>query len=83
MTVKSNLPIGAGLGSSAAYAVCIAAGLLAWRHAVTTPFDDSSRLLINAWAFEAEKIMHGNPSGIDNCVSTYGHEIPKTWTVVL
>ena len=117
-TVISNLPAGAGLGSSAAYSVCLAAGLLTLSGKIASPvcpsdpgacpntqpcgtspekqqqLDERVRAagielrigqerlcwrgedmeVINRWGFEAEKIIHGTPSGIDNSMSTYGEE---------
>ncbi|XP_029916486.1 mevalonate kinase [Myripristis murdjan] len=81
VTVWSELPTGAGLGSSAAFSVCLAAGLLSASGAISTPlrdFDNTARWcqedmeLINSWAFQGEKIIHGNPSGVDNAVGTWG-----------
>lgn len=28
--------------------------------------------VINQWAFQGERVIHGNPSGVDNAVSTWG-----------
>ncbi|KAM3940842.1 mevalonate kinase isoform 1-T2 [Leptodactylus fuscus] len=79
--VWSQLPTGAGLGSSAAYSVSMAAGLLAAGGKISYPAQDNSETtrwtqteltLINGWAFQGEKVIHGNPSGVDNAVGTWG-----------
>ncbi|KAF9280536.1 hypothetical protein BGZ88_012123 [Linnemannia elongata] len=73
--VRSNLPVGAGLGSSASYSVCVATALLqlnGYLSAGTGMNVAAQRDLVNQWAFQAEKVIHGNPSGIDNTVSTLG-----------
>ena len=116
--VKSlGLPIGAGLGSSAAFSVATAAAMLSTRFSnigggdadqsfgeVDVRISDRRKAdgqgeeqtleisesnsnsivgdtyiphkmvleLINAWAHVGEKIMHGNPSGLDNTISTFG-----------
>jgi len=64
--VESSIPAAAGLGSSAAVAVSTtAATALALGHPLT--LEEVSSL-----AYEAEKTVHGTPSGIDNTVATYG-----------
>ncbi|KAF9910271.1 hypothetical protein EC991_007000 [Linnemannia zychae] len=73
--VRSNLPVGAGLGSSASYSVCVSTALLQLNgHLAKENGLDvaAQRDLVNQWAFQAEKVIHGNPSGIDNTVSTLG-----------
>jgi mevalonate kinase len=72
----STLPVGAGLGSSAALAVAAASSLLWARDRVDpdTAAPDHKQVLarINQWAFAAETLFHGTPSGLDNSVATHG-----------
>jgi mevalonate kinase len=76
MCVKSELPVGAGLGSSASFSVCLAASML--NHFGYLTLNEGSSIMssdlttINEWALYAEKVIHGNPSGVDNTVGTYG-----------
>ncbi|KAL1481759.1 hypothetical protein MTO96_034236 [Rhipicephalus appendiculatus] len=71
-TVNSRLPLGAGLGSSASYSTALATVLLAKYGAVQRTLSSEDRELICSWAFQAECILHGQPSGIDNTICTYG-----------
>lgn len=62
LTVRSDLPIGAGLGSGAAVSVAVVRALSAFlgREIIVDA--------ISALAYEVETIHHGTPSGIDNTV---------------
>lgn len=64
--IDSQIPIGCGLGSSAAFAVALTAAFF--------EFQKLPRSLkkINEIAYEIEKKQHGTPSGGDNTVSIYG-----------
>ncbi|WFD29168.1 cysteine-S-conjugate beta-lyase [Malassezia sp. CBS 17886] len=76
--LRSSLPIGAGLGSSAAVSVCLAALMLYTHGTLPMPHTSDAQLppaqteAVNGWAFLAEKVIHGDPSGVDNTVATYG-----------
>ncbi|XP_042215548.1 mevalonate kinase-like isoform X2 [Homarus americanus] len=86
ISVKSQLPTGAGLGSSAAYAVCLSAALLhisgslnpcqlsspAAGDGGTDVTNFSNLKNVCNWAYRCEQIVHGTPSGIDNSICTYG-----------
>lgn len=67
--VFSDIPKGMGLGGSAAIAVSIIKALN--NHFKLALNQDE----INQMALESEKIAHGNPSGIDNTMATYGHPL--------
>nr|AMB19699.1 mevalonate kinase 1 [Taraxacum kok-saghyz] len=83
ITVSSELPLGSGLGSSAAFCVSLCGAFLASSDSVKVDFGqngwvafgEKEQQLANKWAFEGEKIIHGKPSGIDNTVSTFGNLI--------
>lgn len=64
--IHSDIPVGGGMGSSAAYAVAKSA----YKQAEKGEVWDLEK--INKEAYEIEKRQHGNPSGGDNTVSTYG-----------
>lgn len=104
--VSSEVPLGAGLGSSGSFCVALAGATLhlakqlaseqgrglsllactclenkssassssssATSHASSMSFCPCMRERINAWAFEGERVLHGNPSGVDNTVSVHG-----------
>lgn len=78
-SLRSTIPIAAGLGSSASISVCLAAALLLQIRTLSGPHPDQpaeeARLQIeriNRWAFVCEMCIHGNPSGVDNTVATQG-----------
>ncbi|WOL18871.1 mevalonate kinase-like [Canna indica] len=83
VVLSSDLPVGSGLGSSASFSVAVVATLLALSGFLVINEPKSGWLklstneleLVNKWAFEGEKIIHGKPSGIDNTVSTFGSMI--------
>jgi len=73
--ITSTIPVASGLGSGAAVSVALIRALSsAVCHAVPAggPLSDEQ---VNSLAFEAEKLHHGTPSGIDNTVITYARPV--------
>lgn len=66
LRIDSDLPVGSGFGSSAATAVAVIAGFLAFRGA---PLD---LLRIEELALEVERRQHGLPSGVDSATVLFG-----------
>ena len=66
LSIESRVPIGMGLGSSAATAVATLSSVTAlWKK--TLQKDD----IFHA-AYSLEKMIHGRPSGVDQATVTYG-----------
>ncbi|KAL8789893.1 MAG: hypothetical protein Q9213_000963 [Squamulea squamosa] len=81
-TLRSTIPIGAGLGSSASICACLSSAILLQLRALSNPhpgqpLDEAEMQIkrINQWAFVGEMCIHGNPSGIDNTVATGGKAV--------
>jgi len=66
-SVESTIPIGRGLGSSAAYCACISAGLLE-----LFTGKEWSKEEVNVCAYQMEKYFHKNSSGVDTSTSVMG-----------
>lgn len=67
--VSTELNIGAGTGSSASFSVCLAAAFFQYvkikqELPLTEQFSEKELGVISNWAFCAEKIIHGLPSGV-------------------
>ena len=84
-----GLPIGAGLGSSAAFSVALSGALLRARFLAVReepPYRQDAIAdaaegvvppaellpILNKWAYAAEVVIHGAPSGLDNTTSCFG-----------
>ncbi|XP_059054838.1 uncharacterized protein LOC131848895 [Achroia grisella] len=82
ISMGSELTIGAGTGSSASFAVCLAGALIRLMKLKSASYDSyydqsddfsmTEKEIISEWAFNCERIMHGSPSGIDNATCTFG-----------
>ncbi|MBI9020474.1 MAG: mevalonate kinase [Verrucomicrobia bacterium] len=64
--LKSNLPLGSGMGSSAA---SVLSELRALGHYLRVDFKPE---WYYEFSLEAEKLQHGHPSGVDSYISLYG-----------
>jgi len=67
--VSSRIPIGMGLGSSAAFAVAVIRAFDSFLGLQTSDAD------VDQLAFRCEGITHGTPSGIDNNIATFGKPV--------
>ena len=72
--LSTELPISAGLGSSASYCCSLSTALYALTQPTppSLPLSLSALTTINTWAYEGERVLHGNPSGVDNTCITHG-----------
>ncbi|RJR15731.1 mevalonate kinase [Candidatus Microgenomates bacterium] len=66
VSVHSEFPIASGLGSSAALSVALVGAM---SQLVQAPWNQTD---INEKAYSLEKLIHGNPSGGDNTIASFG-----------
>jgi len=66
LEIKSEIPVGSGLGSSAALAVALTGAIFKLEE---LKWDEN---LVNKIAYQIEKKQHGNPSGGDNTIACFG-----------
>jgi len=66
LRIESELPIGSGLGSSAAVSACV---IKAVRQYLGEPVDNDELFQLT---MECERLAHGNPSGVDPACVVYG-----------
>lgn len=67
--IESTVPVAAGMGSGAAVSVALIRALAG---SLGHSANDEE---VNRLAFEAERLHHATPSGIDNTVITYGRAV--------
>ena len=65
--IESEIPVGCGLGSSAAFSVAATACFLKFLTGKDFPKEE-----INKIAYQIETYFHQNPSGVDNTASCFG-----------
>ncbi len=65
ISIESEIPIAAGLGSGAAVSAALGRAVAGLAHATITDAD------LNQLVFAVEKLHHGTPSGIDNTVVVF------------
>jgi mevalonate kinase len=78
LVLKTELPIGAGLGSSASYSTCLATVFLHMANLIDLSLSgslDPYLDAINKQTYNTERLFHARPSGIDNTVVTYGNYV--------
>lgn len=72
LVIRSQLPIGAGLGSSASYSAALVTSLLLFYGLIPSSEEVAHKELINHYTLLSETLIHGNPSGIDNAMCVFG-----------
>ena len=66
VSIKSNIPSGSGLGSSAVVSTAVIKALFAVSKTKYKPDQ------LSAMVYQTEQFIHGNPSGIDNTAVVFG-----------